>query len=828
MRPLPEVVFDATRLEALLGYGILDTPPEPGYDSIVQLACRLCDTPVALVSLVAGDRQWFKARVGFSPCETDLNSSVCAYALAQPDDLLIIPDLTADPRTAANPLVTGEPFIRFYAGAPLRTPEGMTLGSLCVIDSKPRPGGLTETQASDLRALAQQVMTQLTLRRALVARDTLRAAETEAYRAREALRDTYAAIAAADGDLTTMLDAVVAGAMRAVPAADGAAFELVDGTELEYHAVRGTVAPYQGLRVPLDGSGEGYVALSGLPHLMGDADRDPYVRRDFVPTLQLGSAIFAPVLRGAVVLGVIKLQASRTHAFRNADLDLLILFASAATNGLVEAAARAEVRAKDAYWRGLFHRLNEGFIVGQVVRGADGRITDWRYLEVNPAWGELVGVNPATVIGRTIRDVFPGIEDEWVTELAEVVDTGEPLTFTRQVGSLRRWYEGRAFKLTGDQFGVIFLEVTERYEAENRRMALLSLGDRLRDLSGVQEMTYAAAEIAGQTVGAMRAGFGRVEGDVEAIVVEPDWTAPGQVSIAGRHHFDDYGHLREHLRRGEALVIEDITTDPRTRDDPSPMQAIGIGSLVNMPVCEKGRTVAVFITHDAAARVWTPEELAFLRNVADRVEVGVARVRAEEQQRVLNEEISHRLKNTLAMVLSIATQTLREVPDRAPVEAFQRRLHALSTAHDVLLRQTWTEAPVAEVIRAVVTGAGHGDRVDTEGPDFALGPRATLSLSLLLHELSTNAAKYGALSVPVGRVGLAWHFEGAGGDREAVFEWREQGGPPPVAPAQSGRKGFGSRLIRMGLAGSGGVDLRYPSTGFEATIRAPLAQLQSA
>ncbi len=355
------------------------------------------------------------------------------------------------------------------------------------------------------------------------------------------------------------------------------------------------------------------------------------------------------------------------------------------------------MRAKDAYWRGLFHRLNEGFIVGQVVRGADGRITDWRYLEVNPAWGELVGVNPATVIGRTIRDVFPGIEDEWVTELAEVVDTGEPLTFTRQVGSLRRWYEGRAFKLTGDQFGVIFLEVTERYEAENRRMALLSLGDRLRDLSGVQEMTYAAAEIAGQTVGAMRAGFGRVEGDVEAIVVEPDWTAPGQVSIAGRHHFDDYGHLREHLRRGEALVIEDITTDPRTRMTQAPCRpsAWPLGHHACGSVCEKGRTVAVFITHDAAARVRgvDTEELAFLRNVADRVEVGVARVRAEEQQRVLNEEISHRLKNTLAMVLSIDDATLRcGGVDRAPVEAFQRRLHALSTAHDVLLRQTWTEA----------------------------------------------------------------------------------------------------------------------------------------
>ena len=125
-------VSDPVRLAALNRYAILDTPPETGFDDIVQLACQLCAVPVSLVSLVAGDRQWFKARIGFPQCGTDLNSSVCAHALAQPDQLLVIPDLTGDPRTRTNPLVTGEPFIRFYAGAPLATSQGEVLGSLCV------------------------------------------------------------------------------------------------------------------------------------------------------------------------------------------------------------------------------------------------------------------------------------------------------------------------------------------------------------------------------------------------------------------------------------------------------------------------------------------------------------------------------------------------------------------------------------------------------------------------------------------------------------------------------------------------------------------------
>ncbi|RZI58517.1 MAG: GAF domain-containing protein, partial [Zymomonas sp.] len=113
-------IADDARLSALASYGILDTPPEEGFDDIVMLAAQSCGTPVALVSLVDRDRQWFKARIGFEPCETPLGESVCAHALQQ-TDLLVIPDLAADPRTADNPLVAGEPHLRFYAGAPLAT-----------------------------------------------------------------------------------------------------------------------------------------------------------------------------------------------------------------------------------------------------------------------------------------------------------------------------------------------------------------------------------------------------------------------------------------------------------------------------------------------------------------------------------------------------------------------------------------------------------------------------------------------------------------------------------------------------------------------------------
>ena len=177
---------DLLRFAAIDSYAVLDSAPEPSYDDIVALATQICETPVAIVSLVARDRQWFKAKAGLEVCETPLDASVCAHALRE-RGMLVIPDLTKDPRTRANPLVIGEPKIRFYAGAVLETPEGVPIGTLCVLDRKPRPKGLRPEQASALQALARQVMSQLELRR-------LAQAEAQARRSLQAGNARYRAI----------------------------------------------------------------------------------------------------------------------------------------------------------------------------------------------------------------------------------------------------------------------------------------------------------------------------------------------------------------------------------------------------------------------------------------------------------------------------------------------------------------------------------------------------------------------------------------------------------------------------------------------------------
>jgi GAF domain-containing protein len=162
--PLPK--NETARLEALSQYQILDTDPEEVFDDITRLAAYICQTPIAVISLVDRDRQWFKARVGLGPAETSRDCAFCAHAILE-DTPMVIPDALADIRFADNPLVTAEPYIRLYAGAPLITPEGFRLGTLCVIDRVSRT--LDPGQIAVLRMLANQVMAQLDLRRELSA-----------------------------------------------------------------------------------------------------------------------------------------------------------------------------------------------------------------------------------------------------------------------------------------------------------------------------------------------------------------------------------------------------------------------------------------------------------------------------------------------------------------------------------------------------------------------------------------------------------------------------------------------------------------------------------
>ncbi len=198
------------------------------------------------------------------------------------------------------------------------------------------------------------------------------------------------------------------------------------------------------------------------------------------------------------------------------------------------------------------------------------------------------------------------------------------------------------------------------------------------------------------------------------------------------------------------------------------------------------------------------------------------RKRFEAHQRLLVDELNHRVKNTLAIVQSLAMQSLKTV-DRDLRGTFERRLCALAGAHSLLTRENWTSASLGSIVETAVSPFGDRSRIHVSGPDLRLAPKTAVSIAMALHELATNAAKYGSLSTGDGHVEIGWNVTGEGEAARLHFEWRERGGPSVIPPA---RRGFGSRMVEQGLAVelSGKVELRYEPTGVVCTIDAPLPE----
>lgn len=455
--------------------------------------------------------------------------------------------------------------------------------------------------------------------------------------------------------------------------------------------------------------------------------------------------------------------------------------------------AQQSLLESEARFRVVQQTTPDGFIIFRSLRDQNGKIADFRFDYVNPAAERIANIDAEHLVGSTMRRRMPShISIGQFETYVDVVETGEPwqgdVLYPRIIGDC--WYRATAAKV-GDGFAVSFADITEAKKAE----ALLQERDqRLRSI-----LNNVVAFV----------GLLSPEG-ILLEVNEPALHLAGveRPDVIGQYFWDSYWWSHDSDTR-------DFVKDAVAR--------AAKGELVRFDVTlrtagDSRRTVDFQLAPSFDEFGHVTEIIPSGVDISDRK-------RAEQQREMLVRELSHRVKNSLATVQTIASHTLRESPDLDTFrEAFVGRLMAISKCHDLLVDTTRRNADLAQLVRdQVLPYARHGadaQQVTMAGPLLMLGAEASHTFGLILHELATNAAKYGALSTPDGRLDITWARGRTSIEREAIVTWQETGGPE-VAPPE--RRGFGSVLIEQSLAYSlgGNAIIEYRPEGLWAQFRFP-------
>jgi PAS domain S-box-containing protein len=443
------------------------------------------------------------------------------------------------------------------------------------------------------------------------------------------------------------------------------------------------------------------------------------------------------------------------------------------------------LRASEARFRAIQETSIDGFMVFESVRAADGTLVDFRWTYANEAAERIVGKPRSWFLGRLLLAEMPGNRDDGLFDAyVRVAETGVPWT-----KEFNYHHEGLDIHVRAvcakadDGFAVSFADLTERRRAE----------DRLRE----SEARLASALAAGQLgVHDYDPGNGEIKWDAAVRKlwgVSADEPITFEVFAAGVHPEDRDRVMSE---VGQAL-------------------APGAGRYVcEYRVIHRVTGETRWVVADGDVTV----DATGTRRLVGTVRDVTALKTAEDQRRLLVEDLNHHVKNTLATVRAIASQTLRgsDVPPAAKA-ALEGRLMSLAAAHDVLLQEEWVSAGLRDVVTRALAPhvSDRSARLHVEGPAAALDAKSALALTMCLHELATNATKYGALSNADGRVSVTWTVDA----RSLELRWQEIGGPAVTVPK---KRGFGSRLIERVIAGdlNGSAKLSFAPDGVVCVIRA--------
>lgn len=309
---------------------------------------------------------------------------------------------------------------------------------------------------------------------------------------------------------------------------------------------------------------------------------------------------------------------------------------------------------------------------------------DWEFSYVNRQTERTLGQKADQLLGKRLWDIYPGTMDsDFERMYRKAARERVALTFCSYYPDHDRWYDVNVYPAAGG-LSIYFRDVSARMREEARRDALFRLTDIFRDLGAAEDIIYAASEILGQTLRVSRVGYGSIDPASETLHVDRDWNAPGVQTLAGTLKLREYGSFIDDLHAGKFIHIDDVDVDVRTVDAASALKARSAASFVNVPVIEKNRLVAVIFVNNAKARHWSAEELAFIKEVAERTRIASERARnAEELAKVVAEsERRRRLHETF----------LENSPDLAYVFDLN---HRFAYANKVLLsmwNRTWEEA----------------------------------------------------------------------------------------------------------------------------------------
>jgi two-component sensor histidine kinase len=426
---------------------------------------------------------------------------------------------------------------------------------------------------------------------------------------------------------------------------------------------------------------------------------------------------------------------------------------------------------------------------------------DWRFILYNGAAARYFRRPAEAMLGRRLWDVFPGDEHtERGRILGEAMATRTPVngeTLSMIGGNIVSY----SIFPVGEGLGVMFYDVSDRRRAEaDRDAAEAALRKRTAELETILETVPTAVWFtndrdARQLIANPRAKeMLRLSGRVGTTLSAPDGERPG------------YRFFRD----GREIPTDALPMQRAARGEEVPNEMLE----VHFPDGER----RILLMRAAPLRDSAGVAQGAVCAAADVTE----RMRYEDHLKLLVNELNHRVKNTLAIVQSIAALTLKDT-DAAVRADFEQRLLALSAVHSLLTDEQWDGARMLAVTQASLQAhlGGLRERISFSGEDFRIRPKSAVAISIALHELGTNAVKYGALSSERGSVAVRWTTSGG----RFRLTWEEVGGPPAHKPAS---RGFGSRMIERGLAvelqGSAKID--YRPTGVVCSIDAPLAALQ--